>query len=549
MSTNDYRKLVTAVVPHPLQQILSGPRINKPPLAIWLPALLIGIALTLPLVYLVIRGASASEEAWSLLFRSRTILILSRSIILVVTVSTLSALIAVPIAWLTIRSNIPLRGFWTVTTALPLVIPTYVGGFIVVSALGPKGLLQSILAKPFGIEHLPDIHGLAGATITLSLLSYPYVLLTVRSALQNIDPSHEETARSLGNGGIVSFFKITIPQLRPAISSGSLLVALYTLSDFGAVSLLRYESFTWAIYQQYQTTLDRSIVALLSLVLVTVATIALLIETYSNSHTRYHNVAGDTQRPPVQVQIGVWKWPAFAFCTVIVTFALVLPLGVLSYWLIRGVSAGEPLLILWSASRNSIYVSILAAVATVTCSVPVAALLVRYPGSISRTVKTLGFAVYALPGIVVALSLVYFGAAIAHPIYQTVWLLLIAYIVLFFPIALGSTTSSLLQIDPKLEDASRGLGRSALETTLSVTLPLMRPGILSAGALVFLVAMKELPATLILGPLKFNTLATSVWSASSEAFFAQAAAPALMLVLLSSVPMAFLISRTGRNSL
>ncbi|MDP7578169.1 MAG: iron ABC transporter permease [SAR202 cluster bacterium] len=549
MNTNYHRELVTGVAPHTLRHLWPGSRIGKPPLVIWIPALLIGIALTLPLVYLVIRGSSASEEAWSLLFRSRTVLILGRSVILVATVSTLSALIAVPIAWLTIRSDIPLRGFWTVTTALPLVIPTYVGGFIVVSALGPKGLLQSVLAKPFGIEHLPDIHGLVGATITLSLLSYPYVLLTVRAALQNIDPSHEETARSLGNGSIVSFFKIVIPQLQPAISSGSLLVALYTLSDFGAVSLLRYESFTWAIYQQYQTTLDRSIVALLSLVLVTVATIALLIETYSNSRIRHHNVSGDTQRPPVLVRMGHWRWPAFAFCTAIVTFALVLPLGVLSYWLIRGVSVGEPLLILWTASRNSIFVSILAAMTTVTCSMPVAALLVRYPGFISRTVKTLGFAVYALPGIVVALSLVYFGAAIAHPIYQTVWILLIAYIVLFFPIALGSIASSLLQIDPKLEDASRGLGRSALETMRSVTLPLMRPGILSAGALVFLVAMKELPATLILGPLEFNTLATSVWSASSEAFFARAAAPALMLVLLSSVPMAFLISRRSGNPL
>lgn len=549
MAAGDYGGLAAPVALSPPRRLWPGVGFGSPPLVVWLPALLVGLALLLPLAYLVIRGASANEEAWSLLFRARTAQILGRSALLVVTVTSLSVLIAVPIAWLTTRTDLPLRRFWAVATALPLVIPTYVGGFLVVSALGPKGLLQSALSGPFGVERLPDIHGLTGATLTLSLLSYPYVLLTVRAALRNVDPVQEESARSLGSGALGAFFRVTVPQLRPAIGSGSLLVALYTLSDFGAVSLLRYETFTWAIYQQYQSTLDRSVVALLSLLLVGVATVVLIAEAYSRGRMRYHRVGAGTQRPPTPVRMGRWRWTAFAFCTVTVGLALAMPLGVLGYWLVRGISAGEPLLVLWSAARNSVLVSALAAVATVVCSTPVAVLLVRYPGVMSRTVKALGFAVYALPGIVVALSLVFFGSAIAPPIYQTTWLLLLAYVVLFLPVALGSTGSSLLQISPRLEDASRGLGRSAMQTMLAVTLPLMRPGILAAGALVFLVTMKELPATLILGPLGFKTLATSVWSASSEAFFAQAAAPALMLVLLSSVPMGFLVARRGRSSL
>ena len=550
MAAGDYGGLAPpAALSSPRRRLWPGTGFASPPLVVWLPALLVGVALLLPLAYLVVRGASASEEAWSLLFRARTAQILGRSALLVVTVTSLSVIIAVPIAWLTTRTDLPLRGFWTVATALPLVIPTYIGGFIVVSALGPKGLVQSALSGPLGIERLPDIHGLTGATLTLALLSYPYVLLTVRAALQNIDPSQEESARSLGSGSLGAFFRVTVPQLRPAIGSGSLLVALYTLSDFGAVSLLGYETFTWAIYQQYQSALDRSVVALLSLVLVAVAAVLLVAEAYSRGRMRYHRVGAGAQSPPTQVRMGRSRWAAFAFCAATVTLALAMPLGVLGYWLVRGVSAGEPLLVLWSAARNSMYVSALAAVAAVACSIPVALLLVRYPGIMSRAVKGLGFAVYALPGIVVALSLVFFGASIARPIYQTTWLLLLAYVVLFLPVALGSVGSSLLQINPRLEDASRGLGRPPLQTMLTVTLPLMRPGVLAAGALVFLVTMKELPATLIVGPLDFKTLATSVWFASSEAFFAQAAAPALMLVLLSSVPMGFLVARRGRDPL
>ena len=181
-------------------------------------------------------------------------------------------------------------------------------------------------------------------------------------------------------------------------------------------------------------------------------------------------------------------------------------------------------------------------------SVPMAALLVRYPGRVGRTLEGVSYTGYALPGVVVALALVFFGARYAFPVYQTIWLLMFAYVVLFFPVALGAVRSSLLQVNPRLEEAARGLGRTPLQVLVSVTGPMMRPGILAGAALVFLVAMKELPATLILGPLGFKSLATNVWSASSEAFFAQAAVPALMLILISSVPTAFLVIRGGRTN-
>ena len=525
--------------PGPLQRL----RFAAPPLAVWLPALLVGTAMTLPLAYLIIRGAGASGEAWELLFRARTAQILGRSALLVITVTTASVAIALPVAWLTVRTDLPLRRMWGVLTALPLVIPSYVGAFLVVSALGPRGLVQDLLSGPFGIERLPVIYGLPGATITLALLSYPYVLLTVRGVLANLDPALEESARSLGARPWRVQLRVVLPQLRPAIASGSLLVGLYTLSDFGAVSILRYETFTWAIYQQYQSALDRSVAAVLSLVLIALAVLILTVESYSRGRMRYHQTGAGAARLPAIVRLGRWKWAGVAVCASLVIAALALPMSVLGYWLARGVTADEPLRILWGATWNSVSVSVLAALVAAACSVPVAVLIVRYPGILGKIVERMSFTGYALPGIVVALSLVFFGANFAGPVYQTVWLLLLAYLVLFFPAALGATRSALLQISPKLEESARGLGRSPLGTMSTITVPLMRSGIFAGAALVFLITMKELPATLVLGPLGFKTLATEVWSASSEAFYARAAAPALILILISSAPMAFLMLR------
>ena len=396
------------------------------------------------------------------------------------------------------------------------------------------------------MDRLPEIYGLPGATLTLALLSYPYIFLTARGALADLDPALEESSLSLGHGPLNTFFRITLPQLRPSLAAGSLLVALYTLSDFGAVSLMRFPTFTWVIYQQYQSAFDRSIAAVLSLVLVGLAIMILVMDNVSRGRQRYYQIGAGASRVARIFRLRCWKWPALAFSGAIVALALIVPMTVLGFWLVRGISSGEPLLVLWSAARNSLYVSGLAALVAVAFSIPVAAMLVRYPSLFSRVLEPTTFIGYALPGVVIALALVFFGANYARPVYQTIWLLVFAYVVLFFPVALGAVRSSLLQLNPKLEDAARGLGRTSAQTMWSVTMPLMRSGIMMGAALVFLITMKELPATLILGPLGFKTLSTAVWSASSEAFFAQAAAPALTLILMASLPMAFLVMRERR---
>ena len=516
------------------------------PFVVWGPAVLVGLAMILPLVYLLVRSMGASAEAWELLFRAHTAQTLGRTALLIATVTLGSAAIAVPLAWLTVRTDLPLRGMWSVLAVLPLVIPSYVGAFLFVSLLGPRGTLQQMLG-PLGVERLPEVYGLPGASLTLVLLSYPYLLLVMRGAWANLDPATEDSARSLGHGSWSTMLRVTLPQLRPAIAVGSLLVALYTLSDFGAVSLMEYPTFTWVIFQQYESAFDRSIASVLSLVVVGIALLILLLESQTRGRLSYYRTGGGASRRPRTMRLGRWKWPALSLCGAVVVLSLGLPTAVLLHWLVRGVLAGEPMLFLFAATWNSVMAAGLAGVAAAAFSIPLAVLVVRYPGVLSRLLDRVTFVGFALPGVVVALALVFFGANYARPLYQTTWLLVFAYVVLFFPAALGATRAALHQVSPRIEEAARGLGWGSGQVMRTVTLPLVRSGVLMGGALVFLVSMKELPATLILGPLGFETLATAVWSASSEAFFARAAAPALTLILISSVPMAYLVTRERKN--
>lgn len=505
----------------------------------------IGVAAValLPLAYLVVRSTELGwDRTLDIVVSQRVGGLLWRTGVLAVTVTVSSVAIAVPVAWLTVRTDLPLRRFWVIVTALPLAIPTYVGGFAFIGALGPRGTLQGWL-EPLGVESLPSIYGFRGAWLVLTLFTYPYVLLTVRSALRRLDPSLEEASRTLGHGRWTTFRRVVLPQLRPSIMAGALLVALYTLSDFGAVSMLRFDSFTRAIFVQYRASLDRSTAAVLGLVLVSVTLVALAAESAARRSVTYHRLHSGGARPVRLAPLGRWRWPAVGLLAGLVIIALVIPLAVITTWLVRGLDAGEPLRLTTTLIGNSLRASAFGAVASVVAAWPVAVLAVRRGGWLGRVVEGACWAGHSLPGVVVALSLVFFGARVAPGLYQTHWLLTMAYVVLFLPQALGAMRASLLQISPRLEEASRLLGYGSMATLWRVVVPLARPGILAGGALVFLTCMKELPATLLLAPTGYPTLATQVWSATSEAFFARAAAPALALVLLSSLPMAVLVLR------
>ncbi len=534
-------RAVFARVPHMPQRWQ-----RMPPAGLLAAATLVAIAAVLPVFYLLVKTLDGGTDAWNILARARTAEILGRTGLLIVTVTGFSVALAVPMAWLTTRTNTPFRRVLTVAATLPLVVPSYVMAMTVIEMFGPRGALQQSLATPFGLDSVPPIYGLPGATIVLVLISYPYVFLTVRGAILRLDPSMEEAARSMGYGPLEVMWRITLPLLSPAIAAGALLAALYALSDFGGVALMRYETFTAAIFTQYESSVDRGIAAALSLVLVVLAAALLVLEGLSRSRGQFHRSSAGASRSYQLADLGGWRWPAAGFVSLPVIVGLAVPVAILAWWLVRGLSNGEEFVPLLAPLRNSLYYGLLAAVATVAAALPVALLAARYRNTYSRLLERSTYVGFGLPGIVVALALVFFGVNMAQPLYQTTGLLIFAYAVLFLPAAVGSLRASMLQVSPRIDEAARGLGKTGWQVLWRVTLPLVLPGALAGAALVFLMTMKELPASLILSPIGSRTLATSIWAAASEAYFARAAAPALLLIVAAGIPTAFFVLRDQR---
>jgi iron(III) transport system permease protein len=505
------------------------------PRALALAAVVAVAAVSLPLVYLVIRAAGADAGAWDVVLRARTVELVLRTGVLVAAVTAAATALGVPLAWLVARTDLPGRRVWGVLFALPIVIPSYVTALAFISAFGPRGLLQTVLEGPLGIERVPEIYGFPGAFVALTLATYPYVYLLVLAALRRSAPALEDASRSLGSGPWATFRRITLPALRSSIGAGALLAALYALSDFGVVSLMRYEALTRAIFQQYRGLFDRTPAALLSLVLVALTAIVLVLEARAGARTSARRPPASTSPPTTPLPLGRWKPYALGASALLVAVALLVPIAVLGYWGERALVRGDiDVSGVADAALHSLIAAALAAGAAVLAALPVAALAARHPRRWTAALERLSYASNALPGIVIALALVFFAARYATAVYQTLALLVFAYVVRFFPQALAGAHSALVRVDPRLEEIGRGLGRSPRAVFATVTVPLVVPGLLAGATLVFLSTMKELPATLLLRPIGFETLATEVWAATSVASYSQAAVPALLLIVLSA---------------
>jgi iron(III) transport system permease protein len=528
----------------PAADVARGPRrVAGTHLMVWLPATAVAVAMLLPAVYLVVAAAELPlERIVAIVSDPATLALAGRTLLLAAAVTGTSLLLGVPIAWFTTRSDLPARRFFAIATALPLVIPTYVGAYALVAAFARGGLLETW----FGFVP-PSPYGFWGAFAALTLFTFPYVLITVQAALRGLDPSLEEASRSLGHGPAATFFRVTLPQLRVGAAAGGLLVTLYVLSDFGAVSILRYSTFTRALYVQYRSAFDRAPAAVLGLLLVALTIVFIVLEARTAKDRGGQFGTRGATRPAPTVPLGAWRWPALALCSLIVLVGLVVPVTVIVFWLVRGLAAGETANLALGAAGRSLLAAGLGAVAGVLAALPVAIWSARSPSRTARLVERASFTGYALPGIVVALALVFFGIRVAQPLYQTLAMLVFAYVVLFLPQAVGAIRASLLQVAPDVESAARLLGSTRMTVLWRVTLPLTRRGALAGGALVFLTALKELPATLLLAPTGYDTLAVRVWSATAEAFYTRAALPALLLILLGSVPLAIAMVRERRE--
>ncbi|MFB6132863.1 MAG: ABC transporter permease [Halanaeroarchaeum sp.] len=502
----------------------------------------IAVAVFSPVLWLLLRTADVGlSRIVPLMVRPTAVETLVNSMALVAVVTGASVLIGVPLAVLTTRTDLPFRRFWTVAVSLPLVIPSYIGAFAFVSAFGPRGIFADALSVT-----LPPLYGFHGAALVLTLFVYPYVFISTRAALLTFDGSLTEAARTLNHGRLDAFRRVTLPRIVPGIAAGALLVALYTLSDFGTPAIMHFDTFTRMIYVEFNT-FARDLAALLSVQLLIVTTVILAIESRIGADRNAAYAKGERGgTDALRISLGRWRWPATLFPASIVTATLVVPIGVLLVWLFRsnpGYAGGFAFH--WSYGFNSLGVSALAALLATVAALPIAYLSTADGGYLSRLFERTTYVGYAMPGIVLGLSLVYFGSAYAPWLYQTIPLLLFAYVVRFMPQAVGTIRSSFLQVDPRLVEASRTLGRSQLSTFRRVTFPLVLPGIAAGGALVFLTTMKELPATLMLHPTGFKTIVTYIWLVQGSGNYGSAAVPALALVAISALSMFVILARGG----
>lgn len=509
-------------------------RADRAPWWLWALAISVLLPVSVPILGMLVRALEASDAAWETLVSVRTLELLGRTLLLTATVTASASVIGVAGAWVVTRTNLRFRRVWGVAFALPLVIPSYVIALVLISATGPRGLIADLTGLG-----LPSIVGFAGAWLALTLSTYPYVYLITAAALARTDPALEEAARGLGASPRRVFRTVVLPQLRPAIGAGALLAALYTLSDFGAVSLMRFDAFTRVIYAQYSGRLDRTPAIVLSIVLIIAAIVVIVFE--QRSRGRGALFSRKPSRPPTVHRLtGPQRGAAIGALAVPVGLGVVVPVAVLIAWLVRGLAAGNEVAIPWSAVAGSLTGSTLAAVVAVAASVPIVVLTVRHQSRATTWLERLVYVLFSLPHITVAIAVVAFTVRYARPVYQSLLVLVAVYASMFLAQATGPAKASLLQVDPRLDDASRSLGRGHLATMMRVGIPLMSRGLLAGGALVFVTTLKELPATLLLRPSGFTTLSVRIWSAADELLYTRAATAALLLIAVSVVPVYYL---------
>lgn len=533
----------------PSRRVYGKRRLNRPLTA---AAGLVVAFVAIPLVYVLFRALTGGSEVWLRLAQTRLLGLLWNTLSLTAAVTLGTLLVGVSLAWLTERTDLPGRRIWRWLLAIPLAIPPYIGAVVHVALLRPRGgiipqFLAALTGRPVDI---PSPFGFWGAAFMLTIFMYPYVFLLSAAAFRTIHASMEEAARSAGRGLWRTLWEVTLPMLKPGLGAGALLVALDILAEYGTVALLRYETFSSAIFLQLSGRYDRSAAAVLSGVLLLLAVLLLWGEIKIQGRGRFFQVASNW-RPAPLVLLKRWRFPALLGVFGVVAVSLLVPVTVLLFW--TGQTLFEPHY-LGSAFRsgsqglgnyvwNSVWSAGLAAVLAVLLSLPVAFLAARYPRRLTQVFSRVCQVGYALPGVVVALSLILLVNRYLPFLYATPLVVVLAYVLRHMPQAVRSSQAALAQVSPTLEEAAQSLGRNSLKAFFQVTAPLILPGLFAGGALVFLTSLKELPATLLLRPAGFDTLAVRVWIWAGEGIYTQAAPAALLLILAAAGPLYFLLKR------
>lgn len=491
---------------------------KRPPDRLLLITILLSLPLLLPFLYVIVRAYEVGyERAVSLLFRPRMAELLGNTMFLMFSVTTLSVIFGTLCAFLIARYRFKGSAFFDTAMTLPLCIPAFISAF-------------GWISLTFRVE------GVFGAVMVMTLNSIPLAYLPVAAALKRLDYTLEEVSLSLGKSHQQTFWSAVLPQLKPAIGSSVLLIALHMLIEFGAVSVLNYHTFTTAIYQEYEMAFNNSTAALLSAVLMMICLFVVWGETYFRGTEKLYRSAKGTNRPyPLKTLNGVQQIPLWLLFGTIFTLGVGVPIGTLSYWLISGYSEANYTR-MFEAFFNSLTISGLGALLTLLAALPLVWLAVRYPHPLTRLLDRLPYVLHAVPGLVIALSLIYFSINYAKPIYQTFVVVIIAYFMLYLPMAQTALRTSLAQLPETMEKIGHSLGRKPSYIFRTLTVPMLLPGLTAAFALVFLNLMKELTATLLLTPSDLRTLSVAVWDYTTDAEYAAASPYAAMIILCSGVP-------------
>ncbi len=473
-------------------------------------------------------GAAAAAE---LLWRPLVGRLLLNTLALTTATALAAGLVGTGAAWFVERTRFPGRRAFAVLAAVPLAVPPFISSFAWVSLS-------------------PALQDFWGALLVVTCAYFPLVYLPVAAALRGMDPALEETARALGNGPWECFARVVLPQLRPALLGGMLLVGLDTLVEFGALSLLRFRTFTTEIYAEYRVGFAGAEPSLLALVLVLLCLACVIGEATVRGRARYARLGSFTRRQMTLRDPGRARWLITAAFAGLALVTLGVPVGMVLFWLTQHAAlatapSAASVAALLRAAAASVGLGLAGAAVTVALALPLGYLATRYEGWASRMIEPTAYLAQGMPGIVVALALVSLTAQVLRPLYQSAALLVVAYAILFLPLALVSVRAALGQVQGRLEEAGRSLGLAWYQVVWRVVLPLAGPGLGAAAALVFVAVVTELTATLLLVPIGTRTLATEMWANSSALAYAAAAPFAAMLVGLSLLATWLLARRFG----
>ncbi len=473
--------------------------------------------------------STGPTRAAAMLIRPRVAELLLNTVSLVLVTVPACVLIGVGAAWLVERTNVPGRALWRPLLVTPLAVPAFVNSYAWVSVL-------------------PSLHGFGAAVLVTTLSYFPFVYLPAVAALRRLDPGLEESARTLGSGPVAVFTRVVLPQLRLAILGGALLIGVHLLAEYGAFAMLRFNTFTTAIVEQFQSTFDGAAGSMLAGVLVMLCLLLLTAEVAARGRGRFARIGSGTPRPATPIRLGRARTPALLSLITLSVLALGVPAATLTRWLWIGGVEVWPVIDIGSALAQTATLAALGALAATALAYPVAWVAVRHHGLAGRLIEGANFVTSSLPGIVTALALITVAIRVTPPLYQTVALLLFAYVLMFIPRAMVSVRSGLAQVPRGLEDASRSLGAAPVSTFARVTLRLTAPAAAAGAALVFVGVATELTATLLLAPTGTRTLAMRFWSLAGELDYAAAAPYAAIMVILTLPVTMLLFAQATRSA-